>query len=255
MTDVLTLDPHSHVRSSVRRTAPSLPALTALEIRKSLSTRSGKALAVAAALVGPAAMALMGIAAGEEFPFVDGPLGAVGVMTGMLLLALGVLSTAGEWTHRTAETTFLLVPHRGRVLAAKTGALALLGVVLAAVGAALSVLVLLGIVPETASWDGAGRAVLAVIGAGAVFAVTGAGLGAAVGNSAAALTGVYLLVLGALPIVRLWSADVAEWLDPTSATMSLATGSPEVRPVLVLVGWVVVTSVVGHLLTRRRPVG
>ncbi|MGY2067120.1 hypothetical protein [Blastococcus sp. SYSU DS0619] len=253
MTDVLTLDPQSYVRSSVRRTAPSLPALAGLEVRKSLSTRSGKSLAVAAALIGPAAMGLLGLT-GESFPFVDGPLGAVGVMTGLLLLALGVLSTAGEWTHRTAESTFLLVPHRGRVLAAKAGAMVVLGLALAAVSVALAALTLYGLVPEGTTWDGAGRAALAAVGVGAVFAVTGAGVGATTANSAAGLTGVYLFVLGALPLVRFWNGDVASWLDPTSATMSLATGSEPIQPLITLAGWVVVTSVAGWFLTHRRAV-
>lgn len=252
MTDVLTLPtPRTDVR--VRRTAPSLPVLAGLEIRKSLSTRSGKALAAATVLVGPAGMALLGLA-GDQFPDVAGPLAVVGVMTGLLLLALGVLSTGGEWTHRTAQTTFLLVPHRGRVLAAKAGAVALLGVLLAAGAAALSMLVLLGIAPPDVSWDGAVQALLAVLGAGAAFAVAGAGVGAATGNTAAALTGLYLLILGAMQIVRLWNSAVARWIDPVDAGLELGMGTELTRPMLVLAGWVVIASVAGYLLTRRRQV-
>ena len=48
-------------------------------------------------------------------------LGFTGMLTALVLLALGVLSTAGEWTHRSVQTTFLLVPQRGRVIASKVG--------------------------------------------------------------------------------------------------------------------------------------
>ncbi|WP_346620987.1 hypothetical protein [Blastococcus montanus] len=252
MTDVLTL-PAPHTDVPVRRTAPSLPALVGLEIRKSLSTRSGKALAAAAVLVGPAGMALLGLT-GDQFPHVAGPLAVVGVMSGLLLLALGVLATGGEWTHRTVQTTFLLVPQRGRVLAAKAGAVTALGVLLAAGAAALSMLVLLGIAPADVSWDGVGQALLAVMGAGAAFAVAGAGVGAATGNTAAALTGLYLVILGAMQILRLWNSNVVAWIDPVDATLELAMGQERTQPILVLAGWVVVSSVAGYLLTRRRQV-
>ncbi|MDP5184739.1 hypothetical protein QOZ88_19055 [Blastococcus sp. BMG 814] len=253
MTDVLTLPaPRTDVR--VRRTAPSLTSLIGLEVRKSLSTRSGKSLAAVAVLIGPAGMALLGLT-GDQFPDVLGPLAVVGVMTGLLLLALGVLSTGGEWTHRTVQTTFLLVPRRGRVLAAKEIAVALLGVVLAAVSAGLSLLVLSGVAPAEASWDGLGAAVPAVLGAGAAFAMAGAGVGAATGNTAAALTGLYLLILGAMQILRVWNAELVGWIDPVDATLMLVQGMQRTQAAVVLAGWMVVSAVAGWLVTRRRQVG
>jgi ABC-2 type transport system permease protein len=103
-------------RPVVRSTGPSMPTLVRIEIRKSLSTRSGKALAGAAVVLPPAAMAVASTSA-ETIGGAAGPIAAMGIFAALLLLALGVLSTAGEWTHRTVQTTFLLVPQRGRVLA------------------------------------------------------------------------------------------------------------------------------------------
>ena len=57
------------------------------------------------------------------------------MLTALVLLSLGVLSTAGEWTQPEHPDTFLLVPRRGRVLTAKAGAVALLGAAFAAVSA------------------------------------------------------------------------------------------------------------------------
>lgn len=236
----------------VRRTGPSLPTLVGLEVRKSLSSRSGRAFALSAALLGPAGIALA--ATDAEFGWVAGPVGIVGSMTGLVLLALGIVGTAGEWTHRTVQTTFLLVPQRGRVLAAKGVAVALLGAALAAVSGALSVAIIAVVGVDGLDWDGTGQALATAVGAGAAFAVIGAGVGAALANTPAALTALYLLIMGVLPLVRMWNLGLAQWLDPADATLVLAQGDAETRSILVLAGWVVVSSVAGWLLTSRRPV-
>src|SRR3954465_15286570 len=88
------------VRPTARRTGPSLPSLVAIEARKSLTTRSGKALAVAAVLLAPAATAGVTTLSDERLESPIGPLAVMGLLTGLVVLALGVLSTAGEWTHK-----------------------------------------------------------------------------------------------------------------------------------------------------------
>lgn len=235
-----------------RRTGPSLPTLVGLEVRKSLSHRSGRSFAASAALLGPVGMALA--ATDAEFGWVAGPIGIVGSMTGLVLLALGVVSTAGEWTHRTVQTTFLLVPQRGRVLAAKSVAVAVLGAALAAVSAGLSLAVIAAVGVEDLNWDGTGQALATAVGAGAAFAVIGAGVGAALANTPAALTALYLVIMGVMPLIRAWNLELAQWLDPADATMVLAQGDAEARSIAVLVCWVVVTSVAGWVLTSSRPV-
>ena len=238
---------------SARPTGPSLAALTGLEIRKSLSTRSGKAVATAAAILAPVGILMVSMAADGVAPAAM-ILGITGMMTALVLLALGVLSTAGEWGNGSIQNTFLLVPQRGRVIAAKLAAMATLGLVLAAVSAALSVAALATIPPDMIAWDYAARGVLTVIGSGAAFAVIGAGIGAAVGNAPAALTGSYLFMLGVLPLVSAAKPEIAEKLDPTGAMVTIAQHGVSTTPVLVIVGWAVAAGVVGTLVTRRRPV-
>ena len=53
-------------------------------------------------------------------------------------LILGVLGMSGEFRHGTATPTFLVTPHRGRVVAAKVVAHALAGVTLAAASAVVA---------------------------------------------------------------------------------------------------------------------
>jgi hypothetical protein len=86
------------------------------------------------------------------------------------------------------------------------------------------------------------------------MAVTGAGIGAALGNSPAALTGTYLTVLGVLPILQAFKPEIAEKLDPASSIVNLTQFGVTATPVLVLVGWVVVSTTLGAVVTRRRAV-
>lgn len=235
-----------------RTTGPSFPALTALEVRKSLSTRSGTSVAALAALVGPLGVLLATTTSGGGVVAAMA-LGIMGMLIALVLLALGVLSTAGEWTHKSVQTTYLLVPHRGRVLAAKAAAVAALGLVLSAVGVGLAVATLATVTPDV-TWTATGQAVTAVIASGAAFAVIGAGIGAAVGNSAAAMTGTYLTVLGVLPVLSAVRPEIAEKLDPASAVVTLAQHGAATTPIAVIAGWVVVSTVAGYLITRRRSV-
>jgi ABC-2 type transport system permease protein len=250
MTATLTAAP---IRPPVRATRPSLPTLVGLEVRKSLSTRSGRSVALAAVLLAPAAMAVASLS-GDAIGSAAGPVGAVGLLSAMLLLALGVLSTAGEWSHRTVQTTFLLVPNRTKVMASKVVGVAVMGAVLAALASALTMAVLMVAPVGDPSWAGVPMAVAVSVAAGAAFAVIGAGTGAALANTPAALTGLYLIILGAMPAMRIWKPEVADALDPSNAVLQLATGNGTTGNTLTLVGWVVVTTVVGTVVTRRRAV-
>jgi ABC-2 type transport system permease protein len=241
------------VRPTARRTGPSLPAAVGLEVRKSLSTRSGLALAGAAVLLAPAVMAVVAAASTGPLDSVVGPIVVTGLLTALVMISLGVLSTAGEWTHGTVQTTFLLQPRRSRVLAAKAGAVALMGAVVAAAAAGLSSLVLLGLEPS-ASWDGAGRAFLMIAVAGAAFALIGAGVGAALGNTPGALTGLYLLNLGVLPLLQTFKPEIADKIDPGNAVLDLAQGNHQALSVTILAVWVGVATVAGVVMTRRRAV-
>jgi len=224
-----------------------------LEIRKALSTRSGKSVALAAGVLAPVVVALISLS-GEPLDAVRGPIGALGMVTALVLFPLGVLATAGEWSHRTVQTTFLLVPDRTKVMASKVMAVAVMGAVLAAVSGALTMAVLTVAPVGDPSWTGAPLAFGVSVAAGAAFAVVGAGAGAALANTPAALTGLYLTILGAMPALRIWKPEIADALDPSNAVLQLATGNGTTGNTLTLVGWVVVTTVVGTVVTRRRSV-
>lgn len=232
---------------------PPLARLVRVEVRKSLSTRSGRLLAGVAALLPAAGLALL-LTLGNNPDGVGEMLGLLGTLVAMLMIAVGVLATAGEWTHGTVQTTFLTVPQRGRVLVAKYAGMALLGAAIGAVVVGTTFAVAAVGTDPGFSWDGAGTAITATVAAAAAMTLVGAGIGAAVANAPAALTGTYVVLLVVLGILRGVRPGWADNLDPVNATAQLIDGSATGRPVAVLLGWVLATTVAGAVVTRRRAV-
>src|SRR3954468_24044074 len=95
--------------------------LVTVELRKMFDTRAGRWLLIS--IAGLTALVLtiqliVQLSQGNAQTFDDFGAGANIPMV-ILLPVLGVMSVTGEWSQRTAMVTFTLVPHRGRVLAAK----------------------------------------------------------------------------------------------------------------------------------------
>jgi ABC-2 type transport system permease protein len=55
-------------------------------------------------------------------------------------------------------------------------------------------------------------------------------------------------------VVQTLKPAIAEKLDPASAIVTIAQNGPATTPILVITGWVVVSTVVGTVITRRRAV-
>jgi ABC-2 type transport system permease protein len=232
---------------------PPLTRLVGLEFRKSLSTRSGVALTAAASVLPAGAVALM-LALDDAPPGAATMLALLGTLVGLLLLSVGALSTAGEWTHGTVQTTFLAVPRRGRVLAAKYAGVALLGAMIGAIVVGTTFAVAAVGTGSDFSWAGVGVAVAGTILGGAAITAVGAGIGAAVGNVPAALVGTYLVLLVGMSVLGGAKPEWAKKVDPLSALFDLIEGDAAARPIAVLAGWLVTTTVAGIVVTRRRAI-
>lgn len=230
---------------------PTLARLTSLEIRKSLTTRSGRWVAGTAPILPAGGLAVLA-AFGERAGSVKELLSVMCVLVAILMLTLGVLSTAGEWTHRTVQTTFLAVPRRSRVVTAKYAGIALLALAISAIAVATTLTVAAVTAGGAFEWTGATVAVTATLAAGAAFALMGAGIGAAVANAPAALAGSYVTILLALPLLRGVQPDIFDKVDPAHAMMNLATGQHTLTATAVLTGWVVVTTTAGAIVTHRK---
>ena len=105
------------------------------------------------------------------------------------------------------------------------------------------------IIPGTAH-----QAMLMVGVAGATFALIGAGVGAAVGNTPGALTGIYLLDLGVLPVLQTVKPALADRIDPGNAILELAQGTHQALSVTILAVWVGVSLAAGTWMNHRRAV-
>lgn len=189
---------------------------------------------------------------------------------------LGALATTGEFRHQTLTPTFLAVPRRGAVLAAKLTALvgfgAVLGVValLASVGVGASVLSAFGVDPllgDSDTWALVGRSVLAM----ALWAAVGVGLGVLVPNQVAAVVIVLAFTQFVEPLLRFAStltdatAGIGQFL-PGAASDALVGASIFTLPGsgalllewwqggLVLFGYAVVVTVIGYFVSWRRDV-
>ncbi|GAA2207472.1 hypothetical protein GCM10009850_029300 [Nonomuraea monospora] len=211
--------------------------LLRVETRKLLDTRTS--LIMTAILVAGALALVTGRA------LLAGPIGlsslanTAALVPGMLLPVLGILTVTGEWSHRTALTTFTLEPRRGRVLAAKC--LPVLG---AAVAACL--LALLVAVPMTAvnaavqggaaDWRLEPGPLLGWIATIVLSVAQGLALGMLLLNAPAAIV-IYLvgpMLWSFLSRLGPMGEVLAEWLDLNTATNALMDGSYVVRT---LRGW------------------
>ena len=136
---------HEAVRTA--RPAPTripMSRLVGVELRKSFDTRSGFWLMASIgilALIATGATILF--APADELDY-ESFAAAIGFPMAVVLPIIAALSVTSEWSQRTGLTTFTLVPHRGRVIAAKLAVSVGIGVVsmlmAAAIGAVGNVL-------------------------------------------------------------------------------------------------------------------
>jgi ABC-2 type transport system permease protein len=188
--------------------------------------------------------------------------GPLSLLTGAVLV-LGILSVAGEYRHGTVVSTYLVVPRRGRVVAAKALALAAVagctGVVVSAVTTALAVPLFDGkhvVVPVLS-----GETVVVVVGvalAGALYAAVGVGVGAAIRNQSGAITVALVWMLaveGLLPNV-LHQERLGRWLPwGTVKALTRWDGAlPVAAGVALLTGYALVLLAVGTAFVERTDV-
>ncbi|MEV0459602.1 ABC transporter permease [Catellatospora methionotrophica] len=194
----------------------------------------------------------------------------------MFVMLLGIITVTNEFHHQTATTTFLATPHRTSVILAKAAAGGIFGIVLWLVTTALTV-------PATAIFLNA-EGVTPMLGDGdviraialnglayALWALIGIGIGVLIRSQiGATITAMVVYTVGTVAVSIIinvltnlldwdWLADV-QWAMPSLASGLMTSGTslpgqPEYWVgALVLVGWAVVTGLVGTLLTRSRDV-
>jgi ABC-2 type transport system permease protein len=191
-------------------------------------------------------------------------------------LLLGALSSTGEFKHQTLTPTFLANPRRAQVLATKAvsslGIGAMYGVValIASVGAGAIALSAFGIdttLGSSDTWAIIGRAILTM----ALWAAIGVGVGAVIPSQVGSIITVLAFTQFVEPLLRLAAsfsdatASIGKFLpgaasdglvgasfftisSPGSSTLDWWQGG------LVLLGYAVVLTIIGHFVSWRRDV-
>lgn len=271
MSATLTVTPEA--TSPAARPAREVPAripftrVLQVELIKMFDTRSGFWL-----MVGIAASAI--IATGAVIAFApddqivyDNFGAAIGVPMVFLLPVMAILSVTSEWSQRSGLTTFTLVPHRNRVLAAKalvSIAVGAVSIVVALAIGAVGNLIGAGIAGVDPVWDISLTQALTLVLANVLNLMVGFMLGVLIRNSPGAVVGYFVYGFVLPPVTLLlaqlngWWEDKQPWLDFNYAIGPLFDGEVS-RTEWAQLGvttslWVLLPLLVGLLLVRRSEV-
>lgn len=200
-----------------------------VELRKMVDTRAGFWLLAVIGLATAAIVAVMFLVLDADDRTFLNFLGGTVTPQGFLLPVMGILLVTTEWTQRTSLTTFTLSPRRLRVVAAKTVAALLVGLVAVVVAAGVAALAaVLGGAADPFTGVGA-----ADLGRFALLQGIGVFQGIAFGllflNSAVAIVVFFVvpIVVNILVSLVSWLADAAPWIDLGTAQTPLFGVGPD----------------------------
>jgi len=241
-----------------RESRPGLGRLTLVELRKMTDTRAGFWLQLAVAaltVVIVTAIVIWGDTPDQNFRSL---LGAAIQPASILGPIVGVLLVASEWSQRTAQITFSLVPRRWRVLAAKV----LAGITWCA-AAFLASAAIAAVGTLAAGVEDAWRIPAALFFQDAFYLATsmlgGIAFGAALLASAPAIV-LYFVLPIAWSIVGSLSAfeGAARWLDGSRTLSPLVeetlSGTQWARALTTLALWMVLPLLIGLWRITREDV-
>ncbi|TIC80782.1 ABC transporter permease [Nocardioides sp. GY 10127] len=220
------------------RTAPpaiGFGRLLVVEARKMVDTRAGAWLVIAIAVASVLASVAVIAWAPEEMVDYSSFATAVGIPMAIILPVIAILSVTSEFSQRTGLATFTLVPHRGRVVAAKLVdalAVGVLGMVVAAGVGAIGNLVGAAVVGVDPVWDVSLAEFSAIVLGNVLGVLVGFMLATLLRSTAAAMVAylVYGYVLVGLTTVlaaaQPWFADAQPWVDFNYHQGNLFEGFP-----------------------------
>ncbi len=253
-----------------RRPAPSptpFARVLRVELRKMFDTRSGFWLMASIVILSVVATGLTIVFGDRDSLSFDDFAAAVGMPMSVILPMIAVLSVTGEWSQRTALTTFTLVPSRGRVLCAKLVDVLAIGAVsmgIAGLIGALGNVIISAAMGNDTVWNISVGEFAQIVLANEIGMMIGFVLGLVIRSSPGAIVGyfVFSLVLpgvsGALAGTQQWWADNAAWFDLNSATFPLfdetLTGEMWAQLGVTSVIWLLIPGLIGLRLMLRSEV-
>lgn len=249
-----------------RRTPSPIPfgRVVGVELQKMFDTRAGFWLCTSIVIVAVLAqVAITAFGPPEAITF-ESYATAMGAPLSIILPIIAILAVTSEWSQRGGLVTFTLVPHRGRVIAAKGLAAVIVGVLASVVSigiGAAGYLVGSSIVGVERSWDLSVTTVLLTGLALMIALAMGFVLGLLFRSSPGAIVGyfVYTALLpalfGTLAAYQGWFADAQPWVDLNYASTMLYDTVPDTEGWLQLASaagiWLVLPLLVGAWLLRR----
>jgi hypothetical protein len=250
------------------RVAPvPLSRVVRVELRKMFNTRSGFWLMASIVIIALATMVGTVIFAPDEdltyYTFAK----AIGFPMTIVLPMIAVLSITGEWSQRTGLTTFTLVPHRSRVILAKTVSSVIVGVAAMLFALAVGVvgnLVGTAIAGTDLVWDVSVVEALNIVLGSLLCLLTGTMLGMLIRSSAGALVGYFVMALVLPTIAGILSSsqegfrDLQPWVDANWARSFLfegtLTGEQWAQVGVTTTTWLVLPALLGLRLVMRSEV-
>jgi ABC-2 type transport system permease protein len=252
-----------------RTTAHSVPLsrVVQVELRKMFDTRSGFWLMASIVITGLLTTAgTVAFAPDADLTYYTFAR-AIGFPMTVILPMIAILSITGEWSQRSGLTTFTLVPHRSRIIVAKTASsviVAVASMLFAFAVGAVGMIVGSAIAGTHLVWDvSLAHGVTIVIGS-LLCLLTGSILGMLFRSSAGALVA-YFIYAFLLPTVssvlatsQTWFGHLQPWVDPNIAQSALFDGAmtgEEWAHVAVTTGtWLVLPAILGLRLVMRSEV-
>jgi hypothetical protein len=251
----------------VSRAPVSVGRLVAIELRKMLDTRSGFWTMASIGIVSFVTTGMV-ILFGDRADLTYRTFAsAVSVPMSLILPIIAILSVTAEWSQRSGLTTFALVPHRWRVIAAKLAASILVAVVATPLAFAIGAV---GNVAGAASagvdpvWDVTVVNLLTLDLANVLGMLVGFMLGVLIRGSAGALVAyfIYQFLLPSLGLVlaakQSWFQELQPWVDFNFYQGALLEGtvSSQEWTYLAVTGlaWMVIPLAVGLRLVVRAEV-
>lgn len=194
----------------------------------------------------------------------------------LFVMIVGVIIVTNEFHHQTATATFLTTPHRTAVILSKLVVAALFGAGLWLVSLLINIPATIGILsaydqPSLLGEWAVQRSILLNLLAYALWGVLGIGLGVLIRSQIGATITAAVLYLIGTTVITLGLFLLQNWLDwewidelqyafPSVASGLMVSGAslPGQPPywvgALILLGWALVTGVIGTIITRRRDI-
>ena len=216
-------------RIVVRHRLP-LTGVTQVELRKMFNTRSGFWLIASIAISAVLATAGVILWAGDDQLTYSTFATAIRFPVVVILPLIAILSVTSEWSQRTGLTTFTLVPHRSRIIAAKAISSVLIAVaamVLTFVVGALGNLTSAAVTGTALVWDVTWTQCLYYVLGMILSLLIGFMLGVLIRSSTGAIVAYFVLtfvlptVFGLLAESQQWFRDLQPWVDVQFAQSGL----------------------------------